>query len=212
MNSLKTMQPSISQKRVAAVILAAGKSSRMGAPKQLLEIEGQSLLRRTTQTVVATHFDLVVVVSRQFAAVADLPVVEAAFRFEPDALSDSIKNGLAAIRDWENDSGFLVDAALFVPCDLPLLTSAHLGALLAEYRGETQIVASRFDGVLGTPMLFDRALWPELDALTGDTGGRQIISRHEKNTASVAWEGGQFDLDTPADVEAFRRDFKAETP
>ena len=200
-------------KRVAAVVLAAGRSSRMGSPKQLIEIEGQTLLRRTTQTVVTAGFDLVVVVSRQFTEVEDLPVIEAAFHFEPDALTDSIRNGLLAIRDWETweeNAAISIDAALFVPCDLPLLTSTHLKALLGRYQSETQIVASRFADVLGTPMLFDRVLWTELHSLTGDTGGRQIIAKHPQITVGVDWEGGQFDLDTPQDVATFQRHFATE--
>ena len=194
----------MSEKRVAAVVLAAGRSSRMGEPKQLLEIDGESMLRRTVETALASRADLVVVVSHHFEAFADLPVVRAEFGREPDALSDSIKNGLSAIRDGERENA-LVDAALFVPCDLPLLTSAHLDALIEGFQGETQIVASRFAETLGIPMLFSRALWPELDALEGDKGGRGIIAKYPHVTASVDFEGARFDLDTPDDVAAFRR-------
>lgn len=194
----------MSQKRVAAIVLAAGRSSRMGEPKQLIEIEGQTLLRRTVETALASRADLVIVVSRHFEEVADLPALQAAFYRQPDALSDSIQNGLSAIRDWEGENG-RIDAALFVPCDLPLLTSAHLDALIEEFRGQTQIVASQFADTLGIPMLFGRALWPELDALRGDKGGRHIIAKHPHATASVEFEGARFDLDTPDDVAAFRR-------
>lgn len=192
----------MTQKRVAAIVLAAGRSSRMGAPKQLLEIEGRTMLRRAVETVLASRAELVIVVSRHFEEVADLPVVQAAFYREPDELSDSIKNGLSAIRDWEEENA-LMDAALFVPCDLPLLTSSHLDSLIEKYRGETQIVASRFAGTSGIPMLFGRALWAELDALEGDKGGRGIVARYPGLTASVDFEGALFDLDTPADLEAF---------
>jgi molybdenum cofactor cytidylyltransferase len=187
------------------VVLAAGRSSRMGSPKQLLVLEGKTLLRRTVDTVLASSVDLVVVVSIYNRELEGLPVVIAPFVHEPNALSDSIKNGLCAIRNWETTTSTTIDGALFIPCDLPMLSSRHLDALVGHYNGEIQIAASSYSGVVGAPMLFDRALWPELDHLSGDAGGRQIIGKHKEKTASVEFEAGAFDLDTPEDVDAFRR-------
>lgn len=197
----------MNKKPIAAVVLAAGRSSRMGTPKQLLSIKGKTLLRRTVETVLATHVDVVVVVSHHPHEVEDLPIVQAGLYRKPENLSDSIKNGLSAIRDWEIGRCLSIGAALFVPCDLPLLSSRHLDSLIEHYQNGVQIVASHFANVLGAPMLFDRALWEELDDLRGDVGGRHIISRHEEATIGVAFEGGRFDLDTPQDVKEFEREF-----
>lgn len=192
----------MTQKRVAAVILAAGRSSRMGSPKQRLELNGKTLLRRTVETVVASFGHAHVVLGFHAAefqkSLHDLPVSPV---FAPDwesGLSHSVKAALAFVEETPS-----FDAVLFVPCDLPLLSSEHLNALVAAYQSSNApLVVSRWDDVLGVPALFDRALWPELRTLTGDEGARKIIRRHEKVAVGLPFEGG-LDLDTPQQVEDF---------
>ena len=197
----------MSDKRVAAVVLAAGNSSRLGRPKQLLEIGSKTLLRRTVETTLASQVDLVVVsIAKDAIGIAETlhnlnsKIVEVE---NPElGQSESIRAGLevAAQHDF--------DAALFIPCDLPLLSSDHLNALVAKYQQEEwQIVASRYCEILGAPMLIDRALWPELRNLRGDTGARKLLSRYADTTSFVDWSEGQFDLDTLQDVEKLRRDY-----
>ncbi|MDQ3815749.1 MAG: hypothetical protein M3347_17690 [Armatimonadota bacterium] len=79
---------------------------------------------------------------------------------------------------------------------------------MAKYRrGQWYIVASRYREILGAPMLIDRALWPALRNLRGDTGARKILPRYGDATTFIDWDEGQFDLDTPQDVEQFRRGY-----
>ncbi len=193
----------MSPPRIATVVLAAGSSSRMGRPKQLIEFEGQTVIRRTVQTLNDCSANLVIVTTANngvdFAAELEgLHWQQAVVENAHQGQSESVRAGLHAV---EAEGNF--DAILFTPCDLPLLSVSHLNALLAKYRsGGWTIVASRYDDVLGAPLIVGRELWPELHELRGDGGVRKILPAHSKETATVDWEEGQFDLDTPADVEA----------
>lgn len=189
---------------MAAVVLAAGSSSRLGRPKQLLEVEGQTLIRRTVQTVLASAVDAVVVATSlgevNFdAELHGLNWTRATVEHSQLGQSESVRAGLQTVESLGN-----FDAILFTPCDLPLLSATHLNALVEKYqRGLCNIVASRYDGVLGAPLILDRELWPELRALRGDTGVRKILPSHKGTTTFIEWEAGKFDLDTPDDVKAF---------
>lgn len=190
-------------KRIAAVVLAAGGSSRMGRPKQLIERGGQTLIRRTVETVLASDVSFVVV-----TVAANGPPFEAQLRGlqwtraevenPQEGQSQSVRAGAQAV---ENGGDF--DAILFTPCDLPLLSVSHLNALIETYRsGNWDIAASRYNEVLGAPMIVSRALWPELHELRGDTGARKLLASHAQTTTFIEWTDGQFDLDTPDDVNA----------
>ena len=180
---------------ITAVILAAGASSRLGQPKQLLRFDGQTLIRRTAQTVLASDCARVlVIVGRDADDIAselgDLPVEVIVNEDWPEGMASSVR--CAAHNAGE------ADALLLTPCDLPLLSSAHLRALIENYRaGEAPIVASRYNEVLGAPLIIARALWPELLQLRGDVGARRVITRHR--ASFVEWPDGAVDVDTPAD-------------
>lgn len=187
--------------RVAAVVLAAGSSSRLGKPKQLLEWEGQTLLRRTVNTVLASNVAAVVVTTAPNGVdfereLSGLDWTRAQVKNAPEGQSQSVQAGLNAVELLGD-----FDAILFTPCDLPLLSTSHLNALLSRFQSKNwSIVASRFDAVLGAPMIVGRALWPELQKLSGDVGARKLLAVHLADTTSILWEEGRFDLDTPHDV------------
>lgn len=175
----------------------------MGSPKQLIEWDGQTLIRRTVQTVLASDVGFVVV-----TVAVNGPLFEAQLRGlqwtraevenPQQGQSQSVRAGAQAV---ENGGDF--DAILFTPCDLPLLSVSHLNALIETYRsGNWNIVASRYNEVLGAPLIVSRALWPELLELRGDTGARKLLAFHAQATTCIEWADGQFDLDTPADVAA----------
>jgi molybdenum cofactor cytidylyltransferase len=197
----------LSEKRVAAIVLAAGRSSRLGTPKQLLEIGSQTLLRCTVETILAARVGLVVVsLEKGVSAFVDtlhgLDWKRAEVENPQLGQSESIRAGLEIVAQQD------FDGVLLTPCDLPLLSSQHLNALITKYQIEnSQIVASRYHNVLGAPMLIDRALWPDLRELRGDIGARKILPLYEHTTTFIDWNEGQFDLDTIEDVEKFRRAF-----
>ena len=182
---------------ISAAILAAGTSSRLGQPKQLLEINGQTLIRRIARAVLDTQIERVLVIvadSNHGEAVADelrdLPVeiiVNSQYR---EGMASSVRAAVAAAGD--------ADALLITPCDLPRLSSEHLRALIEKFECENvPIVASRYNETLGAPLIIARALWPELSQLRGDVGARRVIMRHEANF--IEWPDGAFDVDTRED-------------
>jgi molybdenum cofactor cytidylyltransferase len=188
---------------VGAVILAAGGSSRMGEPKQLLAIAGQPMVRRVTQTVCAAGLEQVVVVVGADAvrvedALKGLPVqVVANYRWA-EGMSTSLAAGLGAL-------GPDVQAALVVLADQPGLTAELLRSLSDRYQAtRAPIVAPFFRGRRGNPVLFDRALFAELQAVEGDQGGRALLTRYRDSVVGVAVDDAAvlIDVDTRQDYQA----------
>jgi molybdenum cofactor cytidylyltransferase len=189
--------------RVAAVILAAGSSQRMQSRKQLLPIEGETMVRRALRIALKANLDFVTVAlpsgDEEVAnALSGLDFEMAPVENPQLGQSESIRIGL------EISAQRGCDAILFMPCDLPLLTTQHLNDLISRYqKGENAIVASRYDGAVGTPLVLDNSLWDEVRELRGDIGARKIIARHTDKMTVIDWEGGKFDIDTPTDFENY---------
>ncbi len=164
---------------IAGIVLAAGRSSRLGRPKQLLPVHGEPLIRHTLRRVLASSLDQVILVVGHEAdevrdAVADLPVECV---FNPDAAagqSTSVRAGLAALSPE-------VEAAVFILGDQPGIDPNVIDALIAAWRASgSPVVVPRYEDRMGNPVLFDRRVFPELAALEGDTGrtsGRPRLSR-----------------------------------
>lgn len=201
----------ISGLRVSGVLLAAGGSSRFGGPlpKQLVGWRGEPLVRVVARRLLASRLaDLVVVVGHRAEAVRQaleglaLRTVEA--RRWRDGQSASVRAGLEAI---DGDAA----AALFVPCDQPLLTPDLIDRLVARF-AETggPIVAPTHGGRRAAPVLFARALFPELARISGDSGGRQLFADHAVVELEVAEPDPLRDFDTPEELAALRRHRPAE--
>ena len=180
---------------MTAAILAAGSSSRLGTPKQLLKLDGQTLIRRAAQTVLDAGIERVlVIVGRDASAIRDelrdWPVEIVVNANWPEGLASSVRVAV--------QNAGASDALLLTPCDLPFLSAHHLRALIEKYRaGNAPIVASRYDETLGAPLVIARALWPELLALRGDVGARRVILRHQARW--IEWPEGAADVDTRSD-------------
>lgn len=183
---------------LTSAILAAGTSSRLGQPKQLLKISGQSLIRRAALAVLnAQTARVLVIVGRDASAIEaelhDLPVEIVVNSDWSEGMASSVRAAVATVGDSSHADGLLL-----TPCDLPLLSSEHLRALIEKYQSENApIVASRYNETLGAPLIIARALWPELLELRGDVGARRVIARHE--TSFIEWPDGAFDVDTRED-------------
>lgn len=193
---------------VSAVILAAGRASRMGAEKLLLPLGEKPILRHVVESVErAGMLEIVVVVNpRNRDAITELLLdlggrVVCNERFQ-DGIATSIAAGTAAVSDESQ-------ALVLVQGDQPLVTSEMLLALVSTWEQEhAAFVAASYDGLTTTPVLFARALYPELRALEGDVGARAVLRRHPgKTIAFPAWMGG--DLDTTADYDALQREWSA---
>lgn len=185
---------------VAAIILAAGESKRFGSPKQLLDWQGQPLLRHVVwQALAVPVVEIVTVLGAHYARVAPalhgLPVTLARNPHWSVGMSSSVALGLRALRQP-------VDAAIFLLADQPYVTPALVNRIIRTY-AETgaAIVAPRADGRRGNPVLFSSEIFPELMAVSGDQGGRALLARYEER---IHWVNADdrvlFDIDEPQDL------------
>lgn len=189
----------------AAIILAAGSSSRMGQSKQMLVINGEKLLVKTIQTVLGSGVRKVIVVlgsneSAHRKLIEDLPVD---IVYNPNwekGMGSSIKQGLAHFAsDQRPPEGIIILA-----CDQPLLHSEHIQKLLDKYQETGKpVIASTYSGMPGVPVLFDRAYYNSLQALPDKEGAKKIILQNPSDVALVPFPGGEIDLDTMEDYETF---------
>ncbi|HNT74777.1 MAG TPA: HAD-IIA family hydrolase [Anaerolineae bacterium] len=188
----------MSEKPIAAIILAAGESARMGAPKQLLNWNGRPLIVHMVEMTWNVGLTPVVVVlgahsDQILPALAGLPVqIVQNYRWQ-EGMSASLNVGLAALPPD-------VAAALILPVDQPLLTPGHLRGLMAQWRQTHGIVVSGAPGERrGTPAVFSREFFPELASLSGDMGGRALFDRYapQLNYTPVPNAEVFTDIDTP---------------
>ncbi|MGQ9567578.1 MAG: HAD-IIA family hydrolase [Anaerolineae bacterium] len=188
---------------VAAIILAAGGSERMGRPKPFLPVDREgkvSLLVHVVEQVLAVPFAQVVVVlghrAREAAALLKgQPVQVVVNRAWREGLSTSLRCGLGALRPE-------VEGALFILGDQVGLTAALLWRLVEAFEATGgPLVAPEQGGRLGNPVLFHRAFFPALEIQAGDQGGRSLVRQHRDQVVPVPvedpWE--LWDLDTPED-------------
>jgi molybdenum cofactor cytidylyltransferase len=192
-------------RKVAAVVLAAGRSTRMGGPNKLLTSwRGKPLVRTTVENVLASRASPVVVVTGHQAeavraALGGLPVT---FAHNPDfaeGLSTSVGAGIAAVPPD-------ADAAVICLGDMPGVDATLVDALIGAFdpeRGALAIVPT-LEGRRGNPVLWARRFFPELRHLEGDSGARQILSANRDAVVEVpvASRGAAIDVDTAEDLAA----------
>jgi CTP:molybdopterin cytidylyltransferase MocA len=192
---------------VAAIVLAAGGSRRLGQPKQLLLLEGESLIARTLRLV------------REAGATPVLAVLGA----HADTIEDSIGAGETIVvvnENWQQGIAASINAGmqalvkhdpktqgvLLLGCDQPRLSADHLSKLTRTFdlRKDDAIVASTYAGVQGIPAIFPRIAYPGLLALRGDTGARTLIAKPPCAVVTIPFEGGEIDIDLPQDLAQIR--------
>jgi molybdenum cofactor cytidylyltransferase len=193
-------------RNIGAVILAAGGSSRLGQPKQLLIFRGETLVRHAVRAATEAYCaPVVVVVGDSGDAIRhELRETVAIIVENPEwqrGLGTSIRRGL----EYLTESTPGADAVMLLACDQPLVEASTLAALIAEQdRSRKSIAASTYANTLGVPALFDRSCFEALIALPDDSGAKSLIAERPDDIASVAFEDGAIDIDTPADWERFR--------
>jgi molybdenum cofactor cytidylyltransferase len=187
---------------IAGVLLAAGRSQRMGQPKLLLPWNGVPLVRHVAQNVLQSDIkQLVVVVGHRAphveAALDGLPVQivrNAAFL---EGQSISVRAGVAALDQQ-------TEAALILLADQPLVQPTTLNLLIHTYHNfQASIVIPRFNGQRGNPVLFGHQVFEQLQQLQGDQGARPILQTYAAQTrfVDVDDEGVVLDIDTPENYE-----------
>jgi len=187
--------------RTAAVILAAGGSSRFGSPKQLARWGEQTFIERVVEVALASQAGPVIVVlgaevEQSRATLAKYPVQVVINEDWAEGQSTSMKAGLAALPP--NISG-----ALFLLVDLPGITPEIVNALIKRHRQTlAPLVWPEFEGKRGNPVLFDRRLFSELSQVSGDTGGRPVLLAYQDQAerVKVTDKAVLMDFDRPEDL------------
>jgi molybdenum cofactor cytidylyltransferase len=185
--------------KVGAVVLAAGASTRMGTPKQLLRFEGQTLLRRAALAALEAGCRPVVVVTGAHAKqtreeLRGLGVLEVENELWETGMASSVRAGIGAV--VESDA----DAVVLMLCDQPHVTSEIINALVEAHRATGRsVVASRYGGGFGVPALFCRSLFDELLQLEGAAGAKQVVKSHAREAHFLSFPEGEADVDTPED-------------
>jgi len=190
--------------RFGVVILAAGASTRMGQPKQLLELGGATLLGRAVAAALASPAWPVVVVLGAHAekirpTLALHPVIITENPAWSEGLASSIRAGVATLEQFSRDLG----AAVITLCDQPAFSTETLAQLVAAQRDTGRsIAATRYAHRHGAPALFLRSHFPTLTQLTGEVGARELLNGDPATIASVDLPALTRDIDTPEDYAA----------
>ncbi len=192
---------------VSAIVLAAGRSQRMGVAKLTLKLGAKSLLEHVIDNALASKVSEVIVVLgpetvHLRSSLEGLRRVKVVENQQPDqGQSTSLRLGLQCISRQ-------AQAAIILMGDQPLVTSDTIDALINKYsQSGAPIVAPLYQGQRGSPVLFDRSLLGELMAVQGDKGGREIIEKYKGLMASVSFESPLVgaDVDTWEDYQTLRR-------
>ena len=189
------------RERVAAVILAAGASTRMGRNKLLLPVDGDPMVRRAARRALdADLAPVVVVIGHEGDRVRELLAeLDVTFAVSPDPAGPTSASLHAGLRTL----GPAVTAAVVMRADMVNVPEERLRALVdASARGEAPLGVSRYGDVLAPPLLFRRALWPELLAWTGEGCGKAVVRAHDAEAGIHDWPAAVLqDIDTPADYD-----------
>jgi molybdenum cofactor cytidylyltransferase len=194
-------------KKIGAVILAAGGSSRFGEPKQLMRFRGESLVRRITDAACEAGCSPVVPVigsdHEKFHRELEHGGVVTVQNLQwQRGIGSSIRCGIQSLINSSPE----VEATVLLVCDQPAVDVVVIERLIAlhETSGKS-IVASSYADTLGVPALFTRSIFQELLSLGDNTGAKSIILRSRERVASLSFPEGQIDIDTREDWEKLDR-------
>lgn len=193
-----------SLQKLGAVLLAAGGSSRMGSPKQLLRIEDEALVTRMARRLVELEpASVMVVTGAASQAVKDqlsgLPVQIVHNPRWQDGMAGSLAAGVKNLPAE-------IEGVLIMLCDQWRVGLEDLQALVRAWNTDISHISAacwhdKGRQVMGPPVIFPRALFGELISLKGDRGARAVIEKYRERASFVAMESACFDLDEPADLE-----------
>jgi molybdenum cofactor cytidylyltransferase len=185
----------------AIIILAAGSSSRLGRPKQLLPFGGDTLIRRIVDVALQAATGRVVVVTGAHEqpiseALADKAITVVQNKHWQEGMSSSIKTGIASIQD----GGLSPASVILCVCDQPYV-SPELLVRMSAAKEETGkgIIACTYAGTIGVPVLFDCRYFYTLQNLHASEGAKSLLFRYKEDVATIAFADGARDIDTEED-------------
>lgn len=194
--------------KLSIIILAAGEASRMGQAKQLLKLEGQTLLERCLAKAVALPAEAVVTVLGAHLAQTQ-PVVEAFDKGVHIAINPEWANGMGgSVAQGMHQVLALnpsTEAVLVLLADQPLVQVEKLAEMVQFYQANAaEIVASAYHDTFGVPAIFGQAMFDHLLQLKGKTGAKKVMKQHANELISFALPKAAFDVDTPEDFERIK--------
>ncbi len=192
--------------KVGLVILAAGESSRMGSPKQLLPVFGVQMLKYLILEGFETICSPITVVlgankDKIVPILKNMPIVIIDNPDWKSGLSSSIKVGLVGTYLADKT----IDAVIFLASDMPFVNATVINDLiaLAKTNSDKSIIASKYSGKYGIPILFKRETFEKLLDLKGDIGAKQILKDYDEDILGLDFSNGNIDLDTKEDYFKF---------
>lgn len=191
--------------KIVGVLLAAGSSSRMGQPKQLLSFKGQPMINHMVTKLEVLELEEIFVVLGAFqdqiqSVISSANVSIISNSRWAEGMGTSVRIGMKEALARHSD----LDGILYILVDQPYLTSVFLKKLIEAFKVfKSDLIASKYNDLESVPALFGKAYFEELISLEGDKGARKIIRSHAAKVYAISFEGGQYDLDTPQDWEQF---------
>jgi molybdenum cofactor cytidylyltransferase len=190
---------------IGIAILAAGGSSRMGQPKQLLPFQNKTLIEHVVSAATDSLCDPIVLVlgaySERIIATIHVPArvhIEVNEQWQ-EGLASSLRAGVQALRRLDD----CIDGMIVSLADQPFVSANIFDALISEFQQSAKlIVASRYSDAVGPPALFHRSLLDELLQTTGDKGARRIVEKYADQVRALEFSQGSVDLDTIDDYLA----------
>ena len=186
---------------VGALVLAAGSSSRLGEPKQLVKYEGKSLVQRVINELEAV------------SEIDGIVVVTGAVKLS-DGGKTNPNTEIIHYKEWEKGMGaslkfgleYLMNSrsnlagCLIMPVDQPLVTRAHIQKIISLWQKDGRIAAARYEGITGTPAVFGKAYFPRLMKINDSNGARTLLRENERDISTMELPEAAFDIDTPEDL------------
>jgi molybdenum cofactor cytidylyltransferase len=194
------------EEQVGIILLAAGGSSRLGKPKQLLLYKGQTLLQNTLSVALTSNAQSVIVVLGANADILQTEITNGKIHVVvnddwQEGMGSSIRTGVKAITEINPST----EGVILLVCDQPFINSALLNNLItAHQKTGKEIVACTYGNTFGPPVFFHQSLFSELLQLKGDTGARSIVQKHLDNMEAIPFPEGIFDIDTEGDYQKIK--------
>jgi len=188
---------------IAIMILAAGASTRMGTPKQLLLYQGRSFLQYITEMAIASVCQPVVIVlganaEQVYPEVKQLPVRVVKNLDWASGMSTSIKSGIELLNNLPQK----IEAVVIMLCDQPFVSTQIIAQLVDTYYSTKKpIIACEYADTLGVPALFSQRFFSELAALKNASGAKIVINNNINEVFPIPFRLGDIDIDTPKDYE-----------